>query len=118
MKLGKHDAIIGADVITTKDATYMLTLGVNGIGKKTKIDEYKIQGRGGSGIKTTKVTAKTGALMVAKVVHDGMELVAMSKKGQVIRVDLATIPSSGRQTQGVTIMKLRPGDSLASVTCL
>jgi len=118
MKLGKKDSIIGADVITTKDATYMLTLGTNGIGKKTEIDEYKIQGRGGSGIKTTKVTAKTGALMVAKVVHDGMELVAMSKKGQVIRVDLATIPSSGRQTQGVTIMKLRPGDSLASVTCL
>lgn len=118
MKLGKKDSIIGADVITTKDATYMLTLGTNGIGKKTEIDEYKIQGRGGSGIKTTKVTAKTGALMVAKVVHDGMELVAMSKKGQVIRVDLATVPSTGRQTQGVTIMKLRPGDSLASVTCL
>ena len=118
MKLGKNDEIIGADVVATEEATYMLTLGANGIGKKTEIEEYKIQKRGGSGIKTAKITPKTGALMVAMVVHDGTELVAMSKKGQVIRVDLATVPSSGRQTQGVTIMKLRPGDSLASVTCL
>jgi DNA gyrase subunit A len=101
-----------------EDGVYMLTMGANGIGKKTAISEYKIQGRGGSGIKTSKVTPKTGSLMVAMVVHDGTELVAMSKKGQVIRVDLATIPSSGRQTQGVTIMKLRAGDTLASVTLL
>lgn len=93
-------------------------MGENGLGKKTAISEYKIQKRGGSGIKTSKVTPKTGKLMVGKIVSDDMELVAMSKKGQVIRVDLNTIPSSGRQTQGVTIMKLRAGDTLASVTCL
>jgi DNA gyrase subunit A len=118
MKLAKGDAIVGANVVVEEKGTYMLTMGANGIGKKTPISEYKIQGRGGSGIKTTKITAKTGSLMVAMVVHDGTELVAMSKKGQVIRVDLATIPSSGRQTQGVTIMKLRAGDTLASVTLL
>ncbi len=117
MKLGKGDVIVGADVVVDENAA-LLILGANGIGKKTKLAEYKIQGRGGSGIKTAKITAKTGDLMVARVVHDGTELVAMSKKGQVIRVDLATIPSSGRDTQGVTIMKLRAGDSLASVTCL
>jgi DNA gyrase subunit A len=118
MKLGKGDIIIGADVVTTEDNTFMLAMSANGIGKKTAMKEYKIQKRGGSGIKTTKVTAKSGALMVGKVVHNDTELVAMSKKGQVIRVDLNTVPSSGRQTQGVTIMKLRAGDSLASVTCL
>ncbi len=118
MKLGKGDSIVGANVVAEEKGTYMLTLGANGIGKKTEITEYKVQKRGGSGIKTAKVTAKTGAIMAAMVVHDGTELVAMSKKGQVIRVDLATIPSSGRQTQGVTIMKLRAGDTLASVTCL
>jgi DNA gyrase subunit A len=117
MKLGKGDRIVGADVVADDNAA-LLVLGANGIGKKTKLSEYKIQGRGGSGIKTAKITAKTGDLMVARVVQDGTELVAMSKKGQVIRVDLATIPSSGRDTQGVTIMKLRAGDSLASVTCL
>ncbi len=118
MKLAKGDSIVGANVVATEQGTYMFTLGANGIGKKTPIEEYKIQKRGGSGIKTTKITAKTGSLMVAMVVADGNELVAMSKKGQVIRVDLATIPSSGRQTQGVTIMKLRPGDTLATVTSL
>jgi DNA gyrase subunit A len=118
MKLGKGDTIIGADVVREEGGVYMLIMGANGLGKKTQMKEYKIQKRGGSGIKTAKVTAKTGNLMVAKVVKNDTELVAMSKKGQVIRVDLNTIPSSGRQTQGVHIMKLRAGDSLASVTCL
>ncbi|MEK7228216.1 MAG: DNA gyrase subunit A, partial [Patescibacteria group bacterium] len=118
MKLGKHDKLICADVIEQEEKTYMLIMGENGIGKKTAIKEYKIQKRGGSGIKTAKITTKTGKLMVGKIVQDDMEIVAMSKKGQVIRVDLNTIPSSGRQTQGVTIMKLRAGDTLASVTCL
>ncbi len=118
MKLGKGDVIIGADVVIAEENNFFLAMSANGIGKKTAMKEYKIQKRGGSGIKTTKVTAKTGSLMVAKIVQNDMELVAMSKKGQVIRVDLNTVPSSGRQTQGVTIMKLRSGDSLASVTCL
>ncbi len=118
MKLGKHDKLICADVISSEEKTYMLIMGENGIGKKTAISEYKVQKRGGSGIKTAKITTKTGKLMVGKIVQDNMELVAMSKKGQVIRVDLNTIPSSGRQTQGVTIMKLKPGDTLASVTCV
>lgn len=118
MKLGKSDVLICADIVSTEEKTYMLVMGENGIGKKTAISEYKIQKRGGSGIKTSKVTAKTGKLMVGKIVQDDMELVAMSKKGQVIRVDLNSIPSSGRQTQGVTIMKLRGGDTLASVTCV
>jgi DNA gyrase subunit A len=118
MKLAKNDEIIGADVVTTEKDFYLLVMGANGIGKKTAMEEYKIQKRGGSGIKTAKVTAKTGDLMVGKIVQNDSELVAMSKKGQVIRVDLNAIPSSGRQTQGVAIMKLRAGDSLASVTCV
>jgi len=118
MKIEKSDEIIGADVVISDANFYMLAMSANGIGKKTAMEEYKIQKRGGSGIKTTKVTAKTGALMVGKVVQNDTELVAMSKKGQVIRVDLNTVPSTGRQTQGVAIMKLRAGDSLASVTCL
>jgi DNA gyrase subunit A len=118
MKLSKHDVLICADVIVSEKDMFMLIMGENGIGKKTPISEYKVQKRGGSGIKTAKVTPKTGKLMVGRIVTSDGELVAMSKKGQVIRVDLSTIPSSGRQTQGVTIMKLRAGDSLASVTSL
>ena len=119
MKLGKGDSIIGVDRIAKgDDSQSFLVMGSNGLGKKTKVTEYKTQKRGGSGIKTAKVTPKTGKLIVAKIVGDESEIIAVSQKGQVIRVGLASIPTSGRQTQGVHIMKLRPGDSIASITCL
>ena len=66
-----------------------------------------------------KVTDKTGPVISAKVItEEDSELVAMSKKSQVVRVELAEIPTLGRQTQGVRVMKLREGDSLASVVCM
>ena len=84
-----------------------------------RMSEYKIQNRGGSGILTMNITDKTGPLISAKVVTDEIEeMVAMSKKSQVIRVDLKEIPTLGRSTQGVRIMKLRDGDTLASSICL
>ncbi len=119
MKLGKGDFIVGVGRIPKGENTLsILTLGSNGLGKKTNIKEYKVQKRGGSGIKTAKVTAKTGKLIVGSIVKDENEIVAVSQKGQVIRVSLDSIPTSGRQTQGVTIMKLRTGDSIASITFL
>jgi len=119
MKLGKGDFIIGVDRIPKGEtALALLTLSSNGLGKKTNIKEYKTQKRSGSGIKTAKVTPKTGKLIVAKIVGEENEIIAVSQKGQVIRVDLKSIPTSGRQTQGVTIMKLHAGDSIASITCL
>lgn len=119
IKLGKADFVIGVDRISKgeKDAS-ILTLSSNGLGKKTNVKEYKTQKRGGSGIKTAKVTAKTGKLIVAGIVKDQEEIIAVSQKGQVIRVNLDSIPTSGRQTQGVTVMKLRTGDSIASITFL
>ncbi len=119
MKLDKGDEIIGVDVIKKGhgDGSFLI-MSANGLGKKTKLSEYKVQNRGGSGIKTAKVTPKTGKLIVAKVLMgDEEELIAMSKKGQVIRTALKDIPSLGRQTQGVTIMRLRAGDGIASLTC-
>jgi len=114
------DAVISADVVS-KDAKNpaLFVMGANGYGKKTALSEYKIQNRGGSGILTMNVTPKTGQLMGARVVTDDeTEVVAMSKKSQVIRVDLAEIPTLSRATQGVRVMKLREGDSLASLICL
>ncbi|HEX7724893.1 MAG TPA: DNA gyrase subunit A [Candidatus Paceibacterota bacterium] len=114
------DVVISADVVG-KDAKSpaLLVMGANGYGKKTDLSEYKIQNRGGSGILTMNVTAKTGPLMAARVVVEGdEEVVAMSKNSQVIRTDLKEIPTLSRATQGVRIMKLREGDSLASLICL
>ena len=119
IKLSKSDFVIGVDRIPKgENKLSILTLSSNGFGKKTNIKEYKTQNRGGSGIKTAKVTAKTGKLIVAKIVGEESEIIAVSQKGQVIRVSLDSLPTSGRQTQGVTVMKLRGGDSIASITCL
>ncbi|MES2470730.1 MAG: DNA gyrase subunit A [Patescibacteria group bacterium] len=114
------DKVISADIIK-KDATdtCLFVMSKNGYGKKTALEEYKIQNRGGSGILTANVTDKTGELIAARVVTpEEEEVVAMSKKSQVIRVDIKEIPKLGRQTQGVRIMKLRDGDSLASLICI
>jgi len=120
MRLGKGDTVVGADVISKDLKTpSLLVVMKNGYGKKTNLKEYKVQKRGGSGIKTAQVTAKTGEVITSRVVvEDESELVAMSKKSQVIRVDIKEIPSLGRQTQGVRIMKLRDGDAIASAVCL
>lgn len=120
MKLGKGDFIVGADVVKKEsDKPVLLVMSENGYGKATALKEYKIQKRGGSGIKTAKVTAKIGALMAARVITpEYEEIVAISKKSQVIRIATGDVPTLGRDTQGVRIMKLREGDSIASLTCL
>ena len=120
IKLKKGDFIISAATVpNTVDNATIMVISANGYGKCTDIDEYKIQKRGGSGIKTAKVTPKTGNLISAKLfVSAEAEVVAISKKSQVIRVDGKEIPTLGRQTQGVRIMKLREGDSIASLICL
>ena len=85
----------------------------------TEITEYKVQKRAGSGIKTVKVTDKTGKLVVARIVSDETEeILAISKASQVIKTELKTIPVLGRDTQGVRVMKLREGDSIAGLNLL
>jgi DNA gyrase subunit A len=120
MKLGKGDFVVGGNIIK-KDYVNpdFFVMSGNGYGKKTSLKEYKIQKRGGSGIKTMKITDKTGNLITSKVLTEKQqEIVAISKNAQVIRVDVSEIPSLGRQTQGVRIMKMREGDKIASLTCL
>ncbi len=120
MKLDKGDSIIAAEIVG-KEAKDPMIIGItaNGYGKKTALSEYKIQGRGGSGIKTAKVTPKTGKLIASRVIcPEDEEIVVISKSSQVIRTELNGIPELGRSTQGVRIMKLREGDSIASLVVL
>jgi DNA gyrase subunit A len=120
MKLGKGDTVVSADVISgaEKDREILIVT-EHGYGKTTPAKEYKIQKRGGSGIKTAKITAKTGSIVRGLVLTNEEkaegELVIMSKKGQVIKLSLKQVPTLGRQTQGVRVMKMRAGDSIASV---
>ena len=115
MKVGSGDVVVGAGVVAKemKDAE-LLVISSTGYGKKTPLSEYKIQGRGGSGIKTMSITPKTKQLVGAAVVGKIGELVAMSKKSQTIRTGLEEVPALSRATQGVRIMKLYEGDAVAS----
>ncbi len=120
MDIDSTDSVIGLGIISPsmKNPTVLIMSG-NGYGKRTPIDEYKVQNRGGSGIKTANVTDKTGPIVGAKIVtDDNSELIAISQKSQVIRTELDSIPVLGRATQGVRIMKLREGDNIASLTLL
>lgn len=120
MKLDKGDVIMSAQVVEKGDKkAKLLILTANGYGKMTDMKEYKIQKRAGSGIKTVKVTDKTGKLVVARIVSDEEgEILAISKASQVIKTDLKDIPTLGRDTQGVRVMKLRDGDSIAGLSLL
>lgn len=120
VRLAKGDWVVGAGVIKKDhEGANLFVMSENGYGKQTDVKEYKVQNRGGSGIRTAKLTDKTGKLVAAKILTENSEeIVAMSKKSQVIRLGTNEIPTLGRQTQGVRIMKLRDGDSIASVVAL
>jgi DNA gyrase subunit A len=123
MRLGKDDRIVSAGVLSKGDKDREILIVTElGYGKTTPAKEYKVQKRAGSGIKTAKVTDKTGKIVRGVIItgaerQEG-ELVIMSKKGQVIKLPLKQVPKLGRDTQGVKVMKMRAGDSIASVVFL
>jgi DNA gyrase subunit A len=118
----KGDRVVSAEVIPAdaKEASLLVVMS-KGYGKRTKISEYKVQGRGGSGVKTAEVTPKTGEIIGAKIIvgnTEEEEIVVVSKKGQVIRTSVDSISLLSRATQGVRVMKLYEGDSIASMVAL
>ena len=122
IRLKKDDEVIGMDIILNSKFkilnSKLLVVTENGYGKKTNLKEYRLQGRGGSGIKTAKITSKTGNLIYVKILDgDEEDLIVISQKAQVIRTGISTISVLSRSTQGVRIMKLEQ-DKVASATCL
>lgn len=123
IKLRKGDELVGMEVIKAQSSklkvqNYFLVVTENGYGKRTNLREYRLQKRGGSGIKTTKVTQKTGGLVAIKVLEDETDLITISKRGKVLKTKIASIPKLSRPTQGVKIMNLEEGDKVASATCI
>ena len=119
MRLKKDAKIVGMEVISSdvaeKESKLLVVMG-NGFGKRTELKNYKIQKRGGRGILTAKITPKTGDIVSAHITNpEDKEIITVSKKGVVIRTSLDSISVLGRATQGVRIMKLEAGDSVASV---
>ena len=127
IRLKKNSDVIGMDVVNTNNNKgFVFALSANGTGKLTSLKNYKVQGRGGSGVKTIKLTAKTGQLASAFIIDPANlpegtngDLLIISGKGQVIRLPLKSVPRLGRDTQGVRLMRLKEaGDEVASVTLM
>jgi DNA gyrase subunit A len=120
IRLKKGDEIISMDAVPTaiKDKAHLLVVTENGFGKMTQLKEYKIQGRGGSGIIAAKITPKTGEIASATVLTGEEEdLIVISRKGHVIKTKVGTISKLNRATQGVRIMRLE-ADKVASAACI
>jgi DNA gyrase subunit A len=116
--LKKGDVVNSFDVIGAKTDANFLVVMENGYAKQTSLKEYKVQRRGGSGIITASVTAKTGPVVSSHVIISEEELLAISKKGQVLKTKIGDVRKVGRATQGVRIMTLKSGDKLAGAVVL
>ncbi len=124
VRLHEKDEVVGMDIVNPENKNFkFLTVGENGLGKLSLLNEYKVQGRAGSGIKTAKVTEKTGHIIHASVIDPELsksqDIILMSAKGQVIRMPFKTIPTTGRATQGVRLMRFKEeGDKVVSVALI
>ena len=123
IKLKRDDFVVGLDIINTESKEQLakrklLVVTENGFAKQTVLGQYKTQKRGGQGIKTAKITAKTGKIVSAQVIFEEQELLALSSKGQIIKTTLKSVRTAGRATSGVKIMTLKGGDKLAGAVIL
>lgn len=115
VRLRPNDVVVGMDIVTSDDQR-LVVISQNGYGKVTKVTNFPSHKRGGVGIKAAVVTAKTGPINSVQTIGDAMdEALIISANGQTIRVALKDIPSLGRTTQGVRIMRLAEGDTVSSV---
>ncbi|MFH0988085.1 MAG: DNA gyrase subunit A [Parcubacteria group bacterium] len=123
MRLKNKDMIVGMGIVNPAEAKdlQILTIMENGFGKRSNLSFYKVQKRGGSGIRTAKVTAKTGDVVKGFVVNKAtmaeQDVIVISKKGQVIRIPFASVNDLGRDTQGVRVMRFKEEkDTVASLS--
>ena len=113
IRLGKDDKVIG--MIIARDDETVLTITENGYGKRTMMEEYRLISRGGKGVRNIICSPRNGKVVCIRAVKDEDEIMVVSKKGILIRVPVINISVIGRNTQGVRIMKLDPGDKVVSV---
>ncbi len=120
IRLGSGDKVVEAAAVATPETSQLLVVMENGLGKASPITLYRLQGRGGSGVKAAQLTPKTGDIVGGCVLQDGDQgdLICISKQGQTIRMKLSDIPSRSRATQGVIVMRMSGGDKVASVSVI
>ena len=115
IKLGDVDKVIGMESIIAGANATLLAITEHGFGKRTDLDEYRVQNRGGRGVITYKVTQKTGKLVGIKVTDDSNDIMMITDKGTIIRISVKDVSVLGRSTQGVTLMRTNDGGKVVSI---
>jgi len=113
MKLRGSDEVIEVDIAS--DDADLLVVTENGWGKRTRVSEYPVKGRGTMGVKTVQLVAGKGRLVGARIVRDGYQVMLISDNGTVIKMATDGIKRSGRSTQGVIVMRLREGEHVSTL---
>ena len=114
MKLNEGDELVGMAVVRD-DVKDILVVTEKGYGKRTGADEYRLQTRGGMGVKTLNITDKNGRLASLRAVNDDLDLIATTNKGVTIRMHCADISQTGRAAQGVKLIRLRDDQQVSSI---
>lgn len=114
IRLKPEDYVVSMDLV--RDKKDLLVVTENGFGKRTPIDDYRVQRRGGKGIKTYKITEKTGNIIGARTVTDDDEIMIINSEGIIIRLEVKDISKMGRNTQGVTLMKIEGENKAVAIS--
>ena len=115
MRLDDDDEVIGMESIIAGGKATLLAITENGFGKRTELDEYRVQTRGGKGVITYKITPKTGKLVGIRITTDEEDVMLITDKGTIIRLRVKDISVLGRSTQGVTLMRTNDGGRVVSI---
>ena len=115
IRLDKNDIVIGMEPIADRKVGTLLAITENGFGKRTELEEYRVQTRGGKGVITYKITPKTGDIVGIKIANEEEDVMMITDKGTVIRIKSKEISVLGRNTQGVTLMRTNDGGKVVSI---
>ncbi len=115
IRLDENETVVGMDVVHAEDE-YIINLTANGYGKKTSVAKYPVQARAGKGVLTVEITEKTGSLVGVRVVRATDELIVISSSGQIIRVPVSQIRTTGRSAQGVKTISLKDDEKIMDFT--
>jgi len=118
MMIAKEDQIIGMEVVSDATAATLVAVTENGYGKRTALDEYRVQSRGGKGIITIKTGGRNGQVVDVKLVDDESDLMFITDRGKVLRTPVSAMSVIGRNTMGVRLMVLEPEERIVAVAKL
>lgn len=115
MRIDDNDAVIGMESIVSGSKATLLAITENGFGKRTELEEYRVQNRGGRGVITYKVTPKTGKIVGIRIANGDEDVMLITDKGTIIRLKVEEVSILGRATQGVTLMRTNDGGKVVSI---